>query len=154
MFLPFAAAALIYHATVIHAVDGDTLKVSIKGWPAPVNPISVRIVGIDTPEHLRPPAQSDCEVTLGLKAAVFARTLVKAGDTVTLVWAGRHEKYGRFLGTATLPDGRDWGQTMISGGFARAYGVNGDLHKAPWCADPSPAAILPRDPPSPKGPTP
>ena len=135
--LAFLAAALVYHATVIHGVDGDTLRVAIHGWPKPVNPIDVRVVGIDTPEHMRPPAQSDCEVGLGLKAALYARGLVKPGDTVTLTWSGHHEKYGRFLGAVTLPDGRDWAATMIAAGLGRAYGVDGDLHKAPWCADPA-----------------
>lgn len=136
------AAALVYHATVIHGVDGDTLRVHVKGFPAPFDPIDVRIYGMDTPEHIRPPAQSDCEVTLGLKAAVFARALVKPGDQVTVTWSQKHDKYGRLLGSVTLPDGRDWAATMIAAGFGRPYGTDGNLHKAAWCADPAPVPAV------------
>lgn len=135
------AAVIVYHGTVIRDVDGDTLRVSIPRWPAPFTPIDVRIFGIDTPEHVKPPAQADCEVTLGLKAAVFARALVKPGDTVAITWrrANPHDKYGRLLGSVTLPDGRDWAATMIAAGLGRPYGADGNLHKAPWCADPTPS---------------
>jgi endonuclease YncB( thermonuclease family) len=139
-------AAVVYHGTVIHAVDGDTLRISVPRWPAPFTPIDVRVYGIDAPEHVAPPAQSACEVVLGLKASLFAHTLVKPGDKVSITWspAHPHDKYGRLLGAVTLADGRDWAATMISGGFARPYGADGNLHKAPWCSDAPPAA---EDPP-------
>jgi endonuclease YncB( thermonuclease family) len=141
--LALFAAAIVYHATVVHAVDGDTLRVHVAHFPAPFDPIDVRIFGVDTPEHVKPPAQTDCEVTLGLKAAVFARTLVKPGDAITVTWSRKHDKYGRLLGSVTLPDGRDWASVMIAAGLGRPYGQDGDLHKAAWCHDAPPA----QDPP-------
>jgi micrococcal nuclease len=133
--LAIFAAALAWHATVLKVVDGDTLRISVRGWPAPFTPIDVRVVGVDAPEHVRPPAQAQCEVALGLKAQAYARGLVAPGQAVTVTWSGHHEKYGRLLARVTLPDGRDWGQAMVAAGLARAYGADGSLHKQPWCED-------------------
>lgn len=135
--LVLAAALIAYPATVVKAVDGDTIKVNIADWPAPFTPIDIRIKGVDTPEHVKPPAKKLCEVKKGVAAMLFARTLVAAGDHVTITWlVGDHDKYGRLLGAVTLPDGSDWGTKMIAGGYARAYGVTtgpGALTKKPWC---------------------
>ena len=129
-------AAVIYQGTVVKTIDGDTLKVEIKGWPAPFTPIDVRVYGLDTPEHIMPPAQTMCEVALGKAAAGFAAQLVKAGDKIKITWDPAHkDKYGRLLGKVTLADGRDWATTLITAGFGRTYGDDGNLHKATWCAD-------------------
>ena len=39
-----------YDATVVSVLDGDTVKVKILAWPEPLQLVSVRIDGIDTPE--------------------------------------------------------------------------------------------------------
>lgn len=130
-----APPPVIYHATVLEVIDGDTLKVRVPGWPLPFDPIDVRIQGIDTPEHVRPPAQTACEVKLGLAARDFARTLVVPGQMITVTWSGVHDKYGRLLGRVTLPDGRDLGRTLVAANQARPYGGDAGLHKAPWCDD-------------------
>jgi endonuclease YncB( thermonuclease family) len=140
MLALLAAAILYVHpATVDHVIDGDTIAVTIPDWPLPRRRTAIRIYGLDTPEHMRPPAQAACEVALGVAAMDFARTLVKPGQVVTYSWSGHREKYGRELGSVTLPDGRDWATTMIAAGLGRAYGQDGNLHKATWCADPAPA---------------
>jgi len=145
MLMILAAATIAYHATVLKVIDGDTITVHVPGWPAPFDPIGVRIYGLDAPEHQKPPAQTVCEVAMGLDAQAFARTLVKPGQSVTVTYTkGVNDKYGRLLGRVTLPDGRDWSAVMIGAGMARPYGEDGNLHKAPWCADPPPA-----DPPAP-----
>lgn len=137
--LAVLAAVVVYHGAVLKVIDGDTIKVHVRGFPAAFDPIDVRVYGLDTPEHLRPPAQADCEVTMGLQASVFARSLVKPGDRIAVTYTkGRNDKYGRLLGTVTLPDGRDWTATMIAAGMGRPYGADGNLHKALWCADPAP----------------
>lgn len=136
-----AAASIAYHATVLKVVDGDTITVHVQGWPAPFDPIGVRIFGLDAPEHQKPPAQTVCEVAMGLQARAYARTLVKPGQAVTVTYTkGVNDKYGRLLGRVTLPDGHDWSDVMISAGMARPYGNNGSLHKDPWCVDPPPAS--------------
>lgn len=121
-----------YTAKVIKETDGDSIRVEIAGWPAPYNPISVRIDYIDTPEKRMPPAKSQCEVTLGKEASKFAATLAPVGSKVTVIYDDkRHDKYGRLLARIRLPNGKDFGQTMISKGYAHDY--NGGK-KMPWCA--------------------
>lgn len=127
------AAAITYQGTVLKVIDGDTIKVHVAGFPAFVDPIDVRIYGLDTPEHVMPPAKAACEVALGLKAKAYAVQLVAPGKVVAIHWAGRREKYGRLLAAVTLPDGRDWAATLIAAKLGRAYGLAGDLHKASWC---------------------
>lgn len=129
-------AAVVYQGTVVKIVDGDTVKVTVKGWPEYFSPIDVRVYGLDTPEHVMPPAQTVCEVALGKAAAGFAAQLARPGDKIKITWDRmHHDKYGRLLGAVTLADGRDWAKTMIAAGFGRAYGDDGDLHKGPWCSD-------------------
>lgn len=129
-----AAAVISYQAVVVKPIDGDTLKVHVAGFPAPFDPIDVRIYGVDAPEHVMPPAKKACEVVLGKAAAAFAAKLVLPGQTIVVHYTtGRHDKYGRLLGSVTLPDGRDWAQAMIGAGMARAYGLDGSLTKKSWC---------------------
>lgn len=130
--LTAAAAIVAFPATVVKVVDGDTLKVHVAGFPAPFDPIDVRVEGIDTPEHVKPPAKKVCEVKMGKAAMAYALTFVKAGDQVVIDWTvGHHDKYGRLLGTVTrLPDGADWGQALVAAKMARSY--DGGT-KLPWC---------------------
>ncbi len=124
-----------YKGTVGHVIDGDSFTLVIKGWPAYFSPWEVRVQGIDTPEHEFPPAQCIEETALGKQATVVAKTLLKPGDLVTVIWDGKsREKYGRLLGAVRLADGRDYGALMIAAGVARAY--NGGF-KAPWVAAPA-----------------
>lgn len=131
--LAILVAAVVYQVTAVKVIDGDTLKVHVAGWPAPFDPIDVRIYGVDAPEHQKPPAQTKCEVALGLKASAFAKTLVVPGEALSVTWSGKHDKYGRLLGSVTLPDGRDWAQVMIASKLGRPYGADGRLRKARWC---------------------
>lgn len=134
MMLAALAALVVYHGTVLKVIDGDTLKVHVAGFPAAFDPIDVRVMGVDAPEHVKPPAQAECEVALGLKAQAFARTLAAPGQTVTLAWTpGHNDKYRRLLASVTLPGGRDWAATMIAAGMGRAYGGAAGLHKIAWC---------------------
>lgn len=136
MLAALLAASIAYPATVVRPIDGDTLKVHIAGFPAAFDPIAVRVYGLDTPEQRRPPAQAACEVPKGLAAAAFAKTLIKPGDAVTVIYTpGLNDKYRRLLARVTLADGRDWATVMISGNHGRPYGATGGLHKAPWCKD-------------------
>lgn len=140
LFLAAALAITPYQATVVRVVDGDTVLVEVPAWAAtPFHRMSVRVVGIDTPERRRPPAKCAAEVKLGLAASAFAHTLVEPGAAVTIGYVGLDKYGGRIDATLTLPDGRDWGATMIAQGLARPYGLNGNLHKSSWCkASPAP----------------
>lgn len=129
---PAAAAEppYAYLGKVVRVADGDTLTVSIDGWPAPVNPVEVRVDGIDTPESRRGDARCARELKLGLIAKRRARELLPKGASVLVVWSGRHEKYGRLLATVTLPDGRDFAALQIREGMAKRYSGG---RKPDWC---------------------
>lgn len=99
---------------VLRVVDGDTLQVARHGVT------TVRVIGIDTPETVDPRKPVEC---FGPQASARARRLL-GGTRVRLTLdptQGSVDKYGRTLAYVTLADGRDYGLTMIRGGFAREY---------------------------------
>ena len=125
-----AAGSNAYNATVVKVTDGDTIRVLVPAWrETPFGNVSIRIAGIDTPETRRNQAKCPKEVLFGKSATAFARTLLKPGDSVRLVRRG-NDKFMRIDGDITLPDGRDFGQTMLSAGYAKPYNGRG---KPEWC---------------------
>src|SRR5690606_14880276 len=50
LLLPLSAQAADYQWPVLSVLDGDSLKVELPGLPAELNPVTVRIRGIDAPE--------------------------------------------------------------------------------------------------------
>ena len=119
-----------YRAEVQRVVDGDTVIVSIPGWPAPYSPVHVRLNGIDTPEGRMPPAKCIKEVRLAKIAKARLKSLLPPGAKVSVTWVGRPEKYGRLLATMTDQAGRDLISMMINDGIARPYAGG---HKSDWC---------------------
>ena len=102
---------------VLAVVDGDTIKIDTKAGP-----LTVRIIGIDTPETVHPfkPVEP-----LGPEATARARELL-IDKTVRIQYDpdpahDRWGKYGRLLAYIELPDGRDFGLIMIREGLAKAY---------------------------------
>jgi micrococcal nuclease len=126
-----AYEAKTFQAIVLRVIDGDTVRVHVEAWKgSPVEDVSVRVRGIDTPESHAPPGKCPAEVKLGRAAAVFGHTLTMAGDVVQLkdVW---NDKYGgRVDAVLLLPDGRDWGQIMLSTKHAAPYDGG---KKRSWC---------------------
>lgn len=77
-------------AVVERAVDGDTLRVRIGGKAE-----SVRLIGIDTPESVRPGTPVEC---FAKEAAARLRALVPAGTRVRLERdVEARDRYGRLL---------------------------------------------------------
>src|SRR6266516_1407728 len=96
-----------YPATVVRVVDGDTVHLSVDlGFYVELHDRSVRIAHIDAPE---------LTTDAGKTAKIYAQELLPVGSRVTL-YSHELDKYGRVLGTITLADGRDFGQTMIDAG--------------------------------------
>lgn len=120
-----------YIATVDHVRDGDTISVHVPAWEnTPFADIGVRVYGIDTPEHTKPPAKCMTEVSRGLQAMLYARTMIRQGDQLTITYHGQDKYGGRIDADVRLPDGRDWGQAMVAAGYARPYDGGA---KASWC---------------------
>lgn len=109
------AAAQPATATVVRAVDGDTLLVRSDGKQH-----RVRIIGIDTPESVRPGVKPECA---SHTASASMKKLAPAGASVTLTrdpTQSATDRYGRWLRYATV-DGRDVGLAQVRRGLADVY---------------------------------
>lgn len=114
---PFASASPIpATATVLRAVDGDTLDVrdDTRGR------LRVRVLGIDSPEVHKPGWSVGC---WGPEAAKFASDTL-TGQRIALVAdpsQDSHDRYGRTLAYVEMADGRDFSVTAAAAGMARSY---------------------------------
>jgi micrococcal nuclease len=106
-----------FPARVVEVVDGDTFEAVTAGG---AEPVTVRVIGVDTPETVKPGVPVRC---YGPQASAFAKRLLPAG---TVVWAahepgGDVDAYGRQLWDVWLPDGRFYESVLVAAGAARAY---------------------------------
>lgn len=96
-------------ATVVSVVDGDTAHLLLDlGWYVTYGPVRVRVAHINAPE---------LSTAEGVAARDFAAVLLPVGLKVTFA-SHSLDKYGRPLGSITLPDGQDYGQAMLDSGHA------------------------------------
>ena len=105
-------------ATVLRVVDGDTIHVLLNN-----NDVTIRMIGIDTPETVDPRKPVQC---FGKEASNHARQLLN-GATVYLEIdnsQGDYDKYNRLLSYIWMSDGRMFNQVMIADGFAFEYTYN------------------------------
>jgi micrococcal nuclease len=130
---PLAAAepALVLQARVVRVIDGDSLVVAVKGWPDAINPVELRLAGIDAAEM---PPRSNCQAEL--EKAVAARDLVARaaapGSLVTVTWPPhRYDKYRRMLVTVSGGSIADIGALLRAKGLAREYHGG---RRGGWCA--------------------
>ena len=103
-------------AVVAYAADGDTLRVTLPSGELTY----VRLVGIDTPEDVRPGYPTEC----GARAAAASMaTLAPEGATVTLrpdSVADSEDRYGRLLAHAFIA-GRQLEIAQLRRGWAEVY---------------------------------
>src|SRR5205085_5120895 len=104
-------------ATVVRAVDGDTIVVRISGHEE-----NVRILGIDTPETHKPDTPVEC---YGPEASARMAALLQPGTTVRLVRdIEARDKYGRLLAYVYRDtDGLFIDLTMVSEGYAGTLSI-------------------------------
>ncbi|MEQ7005693.1 thermonuclease family protein [Actinopolymorpha sp. B17G11] len=98
---------------VVAVVDGDTIKVDDDGTV-----ITVRVIGLDTPETKDPRTDVQC---YGPQASARAHRLLD-GVFVRLESDPRQDlkdKYGRTLAYVWLPDGQLFEEQMIAGGYGQ-----------------------------------
>jgi micrococcal nuclease len=100
-------------AHVTHVVDGDTIDVRLPGGGEE----TVRYIGIDTPETVKPDAPEQCG---GPKAHTVNERLV-GGRAVTLRFdTEQRDVYRRLLAYVYLPNaGRDGRPLFVNGELAR-----------------------------------
>ncbi|REK78309.1 nuclease [Rhodococcus erythropolis] len=116
LIAPVTDSAASTSGQVVRVVDGDTADVRLDSG----EDVRVRILGIDTPETVKPDAAVQC---WGPEASAWAHTMLDDA-AVTLTGDPRSDdvdRYGRSLRYLTLPDGTDYGVLAARSGMARAY---------------------------------
>lgn len=106
-------------ARIAYVVDGDTLRVRLAGKLT-----YVRLVGIDSPEDVRPGSPVECGAEA---AAASMRRLAPEGATVLLradSVADTHDRYGRLLAHAFIA-GRQLEVAQLRRGWAEVYRFEG-----------------------------
>ena len=106
--------------------DGDTCYVIAKTLPESLRNMSIRILGIDTPE-----IRADCpeEKELALQGRVFANDMFRNANNIefhNLKW----DKYGGRILADVYIDGISYKDEIIEAGLAREY-YGGK--KIGWC---------------------
>ena len=100
-------------ATVVRAVDGDTIEVRIAGAEE-----DVRYIGVDTPESVDPDEPVQC---YALRRATSTRAV--EGETVRLVFdRERRDTYGRLLAYVYAGD-RFVNAELVRRGYARTLTI-------------------------------
>jgi micrococcal nuclease len=112
-----AIPAGAFVAQVVRVVDGDTFLARVG---AGAHAVRVRVIGIDTPETVKPDTPVRC---YGPQASTFTKHLLPAGAQVRAAHeaGGDVDRYGRQLWDVWLPDGRFLESVLVASGAARAY---------------------------------
>jgi micrococcal nuclease len=115
-----------FEATVVRVVDGDTF---IARRPGVAKTIRVRIIGVDTPETVRPRTPPRC---WGAEASAMTKRLLPTGGAVRAAYehGGTTDRYGRDLWDVWLPDGRFLAGELVTAGAGRAYRVRPQTEQA------------------------
>jgi len=103
--------------TVTRIVDGDTIKVAIEGEPL----TTVRYIGVDTPETVKPGEPVQC---FGKVASAYNRRLVEHKQVRLRVGRERLDRYDRLLAYVYLrPGGEFVNELLIERGYARTLSI-------------------------------
>lgn len=113
---------------VVGVIDGDTLKAVVVGFPDPLRNVSIRIMGIDTPEKRSKCPNEKAQANL---AKAFVQEQLNETQTVTLknmTW----DKYGGRILAEVFFDGRDLSQVLLEKKLAVPY--YGEKKSFDWCS--------------------
>lgn len=112
-----------YSWPVLRVIDGDTLSVQLPGLPQELQPVSVRVRGVDAPElH----GKCASEKAAAQRAKAFTAALVETGAIFRNPTA---DKYFRIDATVIVR-GKDLASMLIGAGLGRPYA--GEKRKG-WC---------------------
>ena len=104
---------------VVRVLDGDTLIASVAG-----HDLTVRLMGMDTPEVVDPRKPVQC---FGPEASAKAKELLDKKEIFLEkdpLKKDAYDKYGRVLAYVHFSDGSLYNEYMIEHGFAREYTYN------------------------------
>ncbi|WP_082486369.1 thermonuclease family protein [Frigoribacterium sp. Leaf186] len=112
--VPTSVPAGSVEAVVDRVVDGDTVVVTVAGERE-----RIRLIGVDTPETVKPDAPVDC---FGPEASSFTTSALPEGATVWLeadASQGDADRYDRLLRYVWSPDGTMLNERLVAGGYGR-----------------------------------
>ena len=100
---------------VVRVVDGDTIIVRIED-----NDVTVRLIGMDTPEVVDPRKPVEC---FGKQASDKAKATLSSMQVHLATDSSQdtYDKYGRLLAYVYLEDGTLFNKMMIADGYAHEY---------------------------------
>jgi endonuclease YncB( thermonuclease family) len=102
-----------YPGTVVSVHDGDTCTIALDlGFGLTFTGATCRVFGINAPELV---------TQAGKDALAYAQTLLHPGDRVTVLSRGWDKFGGRYDGSITLADGRDFATRMLMADHAVVY---------------------------------
>lgn len=111
---------VLYHVQKV--LDGDTVVANISG-----HYVTIRLIGIDTPEIVDPRKPIECYAE---QASLEAKRILSDKEIYLEKEKGKdYDKYGRVLAYIRLPNGIFYNQYMIEKGFAREYTFNKERYK-------------------------
>lgn len=109
-------------AVVTRVVDGDTFEARIDGAVE-----DVRLIGVDTPETVKPGAPVEC---FGPRASRFAHRLLEGRRVALRFGVERRDRYGRLLAYVRL-DGQLVNAILLRRGLARTLTIPPNDRLAP-----------------------
>ena len=118
-----------YDAQIVRIYDGDTFHVIWQGLPPELNPLGIRIKGIDTPE-LR--GKCDAEKILAQAAKLYSESWLEQSAGYVRIGDLEWDKYGGRVDADVYvgPNQESLGQLLIDNGYARPY-TGGK--RSGWC---------------------
>lgn len=112
---------------VTGVVDGDTLRAELSGIPQPLNKVSIRLLGIDTPE-IKGKCQKEKDKAQEAKkflTGLFVKT--EKIEMFNLHW----DKYGSRILADVIFDGVNVSDQLITAGLAVPYFGKKKVYN--WC---------------------
>jgi len=132
-----AHAGSSLRTTVLHVVDGDTIRVQLPGGPT-----AVRLIGIDAPEEhesdrLDRAARSNHRSkgtiqALGRLASEFTRRQLLGRSVSLELDVEDRDRYGRLLAYVWLDERTLFNAEIVRAGYATAYTVPPNVRYAEW----------------------
>ena len=108
-----------YEATFVRAKDGDTYVVTYNG-----EDITVRLIGVDTPESVAPSTYSKENTEEGKEVSDIVKDTIMKNDKLYLEFdVSPTDKYGRTLAYVYFEDGTMVQNWLLSKGYARTMTI-------------------------------
>jgi micrococcal nuclease len=108
-------------ARMLRVVDGDTIEVRVSGATE-----NVRLIGIDTPETVKPGSPVEC---FGPEASAAAERLLETSSVRLRFDRELRDHYGRLL-AYVYADGRLVNEELVAGGYARTLEIEPNTARA------------------------